>query len=60
MQGLHAGHEEVVLPLGLVSSFSNKFQLILYRLLVEREPGGRLLDVHLFGCGFMCPKGCVL
>lgn len=60
MQELCAGHEEVILPLGLVSSFTNKFQLLLNRLLVEREPEGRLFDVHLFDCSFMCPKGCVL
>lgn len=55
-----AGHAEVVLALGLVSSFTNKFQLLPDRLLVERETGGRLFDVHLFDFSFMCPKGCVL
>lgn len=60
MQELCAGHEKVVLPLALVSSFTNKFQLLLNRLLVEREPEGRLFDVHFFDCSFMCPKGCVL
>lgn len=60
MQELPADCEEVVLPLGLVSSFANEFQLLLDRLFVEKEPGGRLFDVHLFDCSFMCPKGCVL
>lgn len=55
-----AGHAEVVLALGLVSSFTNKFQLLPDRLLVERETGGRLFDAHLFDFSFMCPKGCVL
>lgn len=60
MQKLHAVCGEVVLPLGLVSSFTNKFQLLLDRLLVEKEPGGRLFDVHLFDCSFMYPKGYIL
>lgn len=60
MQELCAGHKEVVLPLGLVSSFTNKFQLLPDWILVEKEPEGSLFDVHLFDCSFMCPEGCAL
>lgn len=55
-----ASHAEVVLALGLVSSFTIKFQLLPDRLLVERKSRGRLYDVHLSDFSFMCPKGCVL